>query len=76
MFTASTITSDFKGLSRQSLKPARATLREMAKAKSWLFTTLYREFLRVRRRESRATSLEDLSPADQDVPAEEIDQVT
>jgi RNA polymerase sigma-70 factor, ECF subfamily len=51
-------------------------LREMAKAKSWLFTTLYREFLRVRRRESRATSLEDLSPADQDVPAEEIDQVT
>lgn len=48
-------------------------LREVAKAKSWLFTTLYREFLRVRRRENRSTSLEDLAPADQDVPAEEID---
>lgn len=50
-------------------------LRDVAKAKSWLFTTLYREFLRVRRRESRATSLEDLPPANQDVPAEEVDRV-
>ncbi|MCF7688555.1 MAG: RNA polymerase sigma factor [Cephaloticoccus sp.] len=49
-------------------------LREMAKAKSWLFTTLYREFLRVRRRDNRATSLEDLPPGEQDVPAEEIDR--
>lgn len=48
-------------------------LREAAKAKSWLFTTLYREFLRVRRRETRATSLEDLPPGEQDVAAEEID---
>jgi RNA polymerase sigma-70 factor (ECF subfamily) len=39
-----------------------------------LFTTLYREFLRVRRRETRATSLEELPPGDQDVPAEEIDR--
>ncbi len=51
-------------------------LRELAKAKSWLFTTLYREFLRVRRRESRATSLEDLPLAEQDIAAEEIDRTT
>lgn len=50
-------------------------LRDLAKAKSWLFTTLYREFLRVRRRDSRATSIEDLPPGEQDVPAEEIDRV-
>ena len=50
-------------------------LREMAKAKSWLFTTLYREFLRGRRRESRATSLEDLPPGEADVAAEEVDRV-
>lgn len=50
-------------------------LRELTKAKSWLFTTLYREFLRGRRRDSRATSLEDLPPGEADVPAEEIDRV-
>ncbi|MSU25167.1 MAG: RNA polymerase sigma factor [Opitutus sp.] len=50
-------------------------LRETAKAKSWLFTTLYREFLRVRRREARATSLEDLPPGEQDIAAEEVDRV-
>ena len=33
-------------------------LREAAKAKSWLFTTLYREFLRGRRRGERMTALE------------------
>jgi RNA polymerase sigma-70 factor (ECF subfamily) len=49
-------------------------LREMTKAKSWLFTTLYREFLRVRRREGRATSIEDLPPGDKDIPAEEVDR--
>jgi RNA polymerase sigma-70 factor (ECF subfamily) len=43
-------------------------LREIAKAKSWLFTTLYREFLRNRRRDSRITAIEDLSPAQQDPP--------
>jgi RNA polymerase sigma-70 factor (ECF subfamily) len=43
-------------------------LREIAKAKSWLFTTLYREFLRGRRRDSRVTALEDLTPAEQDPP--------
>jgi len=50
-------------------------LRETTKAKSWLFTTLYREFLRGRRRESRATSLEDLPPGEADVAAEEVDRV-
>ena len=50
-------------------------LREMAKAKSWLFTTLYREFLRGRRRDARATSLEDLPPGEGDVAAEEVDRV-
>jgi RNA polymerase sigma-70 factor (ECF subfamily) len=42
------------------------SLREMAKAKSWLFTTLYREFLRGRRRDSRMSAIEDLEPAQQD----------
>jgi len=51
-------------------------LRETSKAKSWLFTTLYREFLRGRRRDSRATSLEDLPPGETDVAAEEVDRVT
>lgn len=50
-------------------------LREMSKAKSWLFTTLYREFLRGRRRDSRATSIEDLPPGEQDIAAEEVDCV-
>ena len=50
-------------------------LRETTKAKSWLFTTLYREFLRVRRRDARATSIEDLPPGEQDIAAEEVDRV-
>jgi RNA polymerase sigma-70 factor (ECF subfamily) len=50
-------------------------LREMSKAKSWLFTTLYREFLRGRRRDSRATSIEDLPLGEQDIAAEEVDRV-
>ncbi len=50
-------------------------LREATKAKSWLFTTLYREFLRGRRRDSRATSIEDLSPGETDIAAEEVDRV-
>jgi RNA polymerase sigma factor (sigma-70 family) len=51
------------------------SLREAAKAKSWLFTTLYREFLRGRRRDARATSIEDLPPAEQEIAAEDIDRV-
>jgi len=50
-------------------------LREMSKAKAWLFTTLYREFLRGRRRDSRATSIEDLPPGEQDIAAEDVDRV-
>ena len=49
-------------------------LREVSKAKSWLFTTLYREFLRVGRREGRVTSIEDLPLSEQDVAAKEIDR--
>jgi RNA polymerase sigma-70 factor (ECF subfamily) len=49
-------------------------LREAAKAKSWLFTTLYREFLHGRRREARAISLEDLPPGESDVAAEDVDR--
>jgi RNA polymerase sigma-70 factor (ECF subfamily) len=43
-------------------------LRDSAKAKTWLFTTLYREFLRTRRRGQRLTSLEELPPGEQDIP--------
>jgi RNA polymerase sigma-70 factor, ECF subfamily len=49
------------------------SLRELAKAKSWLFTTLYREFLRGRRRDSRITAIEDLAPSEQDPPDLEPD---
>ncbi len=50
-------------------------LRDPAKAKSWLFTTLYREFLRGRRRDSRSSSIEDLPPG-AELTAEEIDRVS
>lgn len=48
-------------------------LREVAKVKSWLFTTLYREFLRVRRRDNRSTSIEELPPTEKELTAEETD---
>jgi RNA polymerase sigma-70 factor (ECF subfamily) len=44
------------------------SLRDTTKAKAWLFTTLYREFLRGRRRDARMTAIEDLPPAEQDPP--------
>jgi RNA polymerase sigma-70 factor (ECF subfamily) len=50
-------------------------LRQQAKAKTWLFTTLYREFLRGRRRDQRVQSIEDLPPGEQDVAAEVVDQL-
>lgn len=51
------------------------SLRDESKAKSWLFTTLYREFLRGRRREARATSIEDLPAGEKDIAAEDVDRV-
>ena len=51
------------------------SLRDAAKVKAWLFTTLYREFLRVRRRGGRITALEDLPPTEQDVPDTDVDLV-
>jgi RNA polymerase sigma-70 factor (ECF subfamily) len=50
-------------------------LRDAAKVKAWLFTTLYREFLRGRRRSARATSLDDLPAVKNDVTAEDVDRV-
>ncbi len=47
------------------------TLREKSRAKSWLFTTLYREFLRLRRRSNRLVAIEDL-PAGEDTFAAEL----
>jgi RNA polymerase sigma-70 factor (ECF subfamily) len=52
-----------------------SALRDGSKVKSWLFTTLYREFLRGRRRDSRATSIESLPPGEQDIAAEDVDRV-
>ncbi len=51
-------------------------LRDASKAKSWLFTTLYREFLRGRRRGEHMTALEDLPPGESDPAAPEVDVVT
>ena len=51
------------------------SLRDVRKAKSWLFTTLYREFLRGRRRDARVSAIEDLSPAQQDPPDVEPDLI-
>jgi RNA polymerase sigma-70 factor (ECF subfamily) len=42
------------------------TLRDRAKVKTWLFTTLYREFLRNRRNQQRTAFLEDLPPGEQE----------
>ena len=51
-------------------------LRDTSKAKSWLFTTLYREFLRSRRRAGQVTALEDLPHGESDPVAPEVDVVT
>jgi RNA polymerase sigma-70 factor (ECF subfamily) len=49
------------------------TLRDLNKAKTWLFTTLYREFLRNKRLSARVTAIEDLSPREQEFPADGSD---
>ena len=51
-------------------------LRELSKAKSWLFTTLYREFLRGRRRDARSSSLEELPAGEKEPLAEDVDRVS
>ncbi len=50
-------------------------LRDVSKAKTWLFTTLYREFLRGRRRSTKVGSIEDLPPGEADVADNDIDRV-
>jgi len=50
-------------------------LHDQAAAKGWLFTTLYREFLRVRRRGARASSLDAMPESQAELAAEEVDRV-
>jgi RNA polymerase sigma-70 factor (ECF subfamily) len=51
-------------------------LRDLAKVKSWLFTTLYREFLRGRRRGERVTSLDAATAEGGEPAAVEVDTVS
>jgi len=51
-------------------------LREASKVKSWLFTTMYREFLRSRRRVEQVQSLEDMPPGESEPVAPDVDLVT
>jgi RNA polymerase sigma-70 factor (ECF subfamily) len=51
------------------------TLRDETKAKTWLFTTLYREFLRLRRQDARTTAIEDLPLTEQELPDVEADVI-
>lgn len=51
------------------------SLRDETRVKTWLFTTLYREFLRQRRRGARTTALDDLPEGEQDVPDIEVDVI-
>ena len=53
-----------------------SSLRDGSKVKSWLFTTLYREFLRGRRRGGRMVAIDDLAPAEQEIPDVETDLVS
>lgn len=50
-------------------------LRDGSRAKAWLFTTLYREFLRGRRRAGHVTALEDLPPGEAEPAGPEVDLV-
>jgi RNA polymerase sigma factor (sigma-70 family) len=52
------------------------SLRDKSKAKSWLFTTLYREFLRWKRQSKKVFSMEDVAPASEGpaVPADVVDR--
>ena len=71
-------TSDASDLTQQTFfvwATKGESLRDTAKAKTWLFTTLYREFLRVRRRGGRISAIEDLPPGEKDPPDVEVDVV-
>lgn len=50
-------------------------LRDEAKAKTWLFTTLYREFLRLRRQGARTTAIDELPEGEQEIAAVEADTI-
>lgn len=71
-------TSDASDLTQQTFfiwAKKGHTLRDGAKAKTWLFTTLYREFLRLRRHGGRTTAIEDLPPNEQDPPDVDADVI-
>lgn len=51
------------------------TLRDVSKLKTWLFTTLYREFLKGRRRSTRHVAFDDLPPTEQDPPDVEVSAI-
>lgn len=51
------------------------SLRDRGAAKAWLFTTLYREFLRIHRRDERQSSLEDLPEITDSLTDDTIDHV-
>ena len=71
-------TSDASDLTQQTFfiwATKGHTLRDEAKAKTWLFTTLYREFLRLRRHDARKTAIEDLPPREQDPPDVDVDVI-
>jgi RNA polymerase sigma-70 factor (ECF subfamily) len=72
-------TSDAGDLTQQTFfvwATKGSSLRDGSKVKSWLFTTLYREFLRGRRRSGRMMAIEDLAPAEQEIPDVETDLVS
>lgn len=52
------------------------TLKDTAAAKSWLFTTLYREFLRSRRRSARTSSWETLAAGEAELTSEDVDRAS
>ncbi len=56
------------------LAKKRSSIRSTAAIKSWLYTTLYREFLRIAKRGSRFDSWEETNPAES-VDNEPTDQV-
>ncbi|HEY3754521.1 MAG TPA: RNA polymerase sigma factor [Opitutaceae bacterium] len=50
------------------------TLHDQGAAKGWLFTTLYREFLRGKRRSARSSSIESLPGGEAELAAEDVDR--